>query len=153
MVHYHTETSSGISLGHEVWLHLLSSLSQCCFTGFQHWSGFACKCIWLECCTVGCFISWESLSITHFQMTCSKTHTQYICYRYRCSFSLQNAMIASILMITFAVSYRCWHVLFHIHSLFYDVSFLCGSHNSTGVGENFPKQFIMLKKDCSSFYK
>ena len=42
-------------------------------------------------------------------------------------------------------------MLFHIHSVFDDVSFLSGSHTSAATGKNFPKQLIMPKNDWGSF--
>ena len=62
-----------------------------------------------------------------------------------------NAMVTSFLINVFAMSYRCWYVLLHVHSLFNDMSFPSGSHTSTVASQNFLEYFIMHKRYCSSF--
>ena len=41
----------------------------------------------------------------------------------------KKATDPSFLMTDFALSYRLWYVLLHVHSLFVDEHFLCGSQN------------------------
>ena len=48
-------SSGGIFLGHTVCLGLLF---QYCYPELQHWLGFACRCYWPKCCSVGCFVFW-----------------------------------------------------------------------------------------------
>ena len=38
------------------------------------------------------------------------------------------------------------YVLFHVHSVFVDVSFLNGSHTFTGEGEKFVRYFRMVER-------
>ena len=42
-----------------------------------------------------------------------------------------------------------WYGFFHVYSQFVDVSFLNGPHPSAVDGENFPRLFILSKKNCN----
>ena len=50
-------------------------------------------------------------------------------------------------MMDFACSYTFWYVLFHVHLVFLDVSFLNGSYTTVMDGENLPRMFIIPKND------
>ena len=51
------------------------------------------------------------------------------------SFSLQNLMHASLLMIALALLHGSSHAWFHFHTVFMDVHLLSGLHTSTITGE------------------
>ena len=47
-------------------------------------------------------------------------------------------MVAFLVIMFQALSYRCWYMLFHAHMHFGDIGFLNGSDTSAVDGENFP---------------
>ena len=61
-----------------------------------------------------------------------------------------NFIHASIMTISFPLSYRSWYMLFHVKSSFTNVSFCRGSHTSIVTGENLPRYFSVPRNDFES---
>ena len=60
-------------------------------------------------------------------------------------------MVALFMIMFLGLFYSFCYVLFHAHLHFDGVSILNGSYTSAVADENFPRCFVMPKKDCSYF--